>query len=495
MLKRSYQAISFDLPSSALLKAAGVDLHQYFGLWCVEPTSFLQMMQSLEDYNLLRHAQSTQFDGKVDAARSAISVTDESGREAEEESTVKIAVLSLTGMMTKRGSSLSSAGSSVRLRRSIRQAARDKSIDAILIKVDSPGGTVDGTADLADAVAEAAAQKPTWAFTEDLTASAAYWVASQASRIYANQKTARIGSIGTFIGLYDTSKRAEAEGVKAVVIKSGQLKGLGFAGTAITEAHQKELQGLVDGIQASFSAGVRTGRGLKAEAVAKLATGGVWLADQAVTAGLIDGIQSYEDTLEALAGEVQKRRSGPLAAPKSASLADAEVADASVSSTASTEQASPSSESSLLHEHNVPERPMAVKTTSSAGTQTATVPGADMPATPSLSSNEHAAFQRLLAENRKMKLDNLRQACVGRMDGDSAKSFVAFADTISQAVGFKPLVFAAQGESSADAQPIDAVEHLTAIVSGMPKMTEAGPLQLEATDPHEELFSQAFDAM
>lgn len=151
MPQRSYQAISFDLPPSALLKAAGVDLHQYFGLWCVEPTSFLQMMQSLEDYNLLRHVETAHFDGTVDAARSAIAVTDASGLEAEDDddrqrdSSVKIAVLSLSGMMTKRGRSLSSAGSSVRLRRSLRQAARDSSIDAILLKVDSPGGTVDAS--------------------------------------------------------------------------------------------------------------------------------------------------------------------------------------------------------------------------------------------------------------------------------------------------------------------------------------------------------------
>ena len=128
-------------------------------------------------------------------------------------------------------------------------------------------------------------------------ASAAYWIGSQADRIYANDATAMIGSIGTFVGLYDYSGRAEKEGIKAVVIKAGKFKGSGFEGTAITEEQQAHWQSLVDKTQAEFSAAVASGRRLGLARVNELADGRVHLAADAKTLGLIDGIQSYEQTL------------------------------------------------------------------------------------------------------------------------------------------------------------------------------------------------------
>ena len=157
-------------------------------------------------------------------------------------------------------------------------------------------------------MAEANGRKPVYAFAEDTTASAAYWVASQAAKVYANNRTAKVGSIGTLLYLYDLSGMAEKEGVRPVVIKTGDLKGVGVPGAAVTEQHEAYLQEIVDQTQAEFTAGVMAGRGMNSEQVAAVATGRVYNAGEAQRVGLIDGINSFDETLALLAAEIRGRR-------------------------------------------------------------------------------------------------------------------------------------------------------------------------------------------
>jgi signal peptide peptidase SppA len=183
----------------------------------------------------------------------------------------------------------------------IRQAAADPNVSGILLHIDSPGGTVAGTADLAREVRDAKRRKPVWAHVADMAASAAYWVASQADQIYANAPTALVGSIGTVLTVYDQSAAAEAQGIKPHVFATGPLKGAGAPGTPVTEEHQSYFQGIVDAMQPHFDAAVRGGRGMSADELAAVRTGGVFAAPKALELKLIDGIRSFDRTLEALA--------------------------------------------------------------------------------------------------------------------------------------------------------------------------------------------------
>jgi len=271
----------------------GLDLDQYFGLWAVDDSRFLAMFDRVSKMNLAAHIE-------IHAKDVAAVVAGPSPKPLAVDD-VGIQVIDINGTMTKRGSSLSEAASTVLMRQAIRQAAADPNVDAILLRIDSPGGTVAGTADLAAEVKRASEQKPVHAFAEDLAASAAYWVASKASKIYANSATAMIGSIGTFIGLYDYSVQAEKEGVRAIVIKAGKLKGAGFAGTEITDEQQAMWQRVVDQVQAEFVAGVATGRNVSVETVEGWADGRIHAANDAAKLGMIDGIQSFEETLAGLA--------------------------------------------------------------------------------------------------------------------------------------------------------------------------------------------------
>ena len=268
----------------------------YAGVWAIEPSAGAALWSL---------AQRTDLTAHVTAAESPKLV-------AAEYQTVKagggqqVAIVPLVGSLMKMRASMSSGTSTVEARRMLRKAAADPDVSAILLHIDSPGGTVSGTADLAADVKAAAKQKPVWAFAEDLCASAAYWVASQADRVFANTATAMVGSIGTLAVIYDLSGAAEQQGVKALVFGTGPLKGAGAPGAPVTEEQQAYFRGLVEDSQKSFDAAVQKARGLTDKQLAGAKTGGVFGAAEALERKLIDGVQSFDQTVAQLAAEARR---------------------------------------------------------------------------------------------------------------------------------------------------------------------------------------------
>lgn len=169
------------------------------------------------------------------------------------------------------------------------QAVANSSIKSILLYIDSPGGQVAGGMETADAIRNAAKSKTVNAYIEDLGASGAYWLASQAGHIKANPN-AMVGSIGVYTVYIDWSKFAESVGAKVHVIRSGEHKGMGVEGAPITENQIAAMQETIDGMAGHFKSEVATGRKMSAEKVAELATGRVWLAPAAKENGLIDEV-------------------------------------------------------------------------------------------------------------------------------------------------------------------------------------------------------------
>ena len=183
--------------------------------------------------------------------------------------------------------------STVFTRRALRAAVADKAVASILMVFDSPGGYVAGTNELAAEVAAANEVKPVYAYAEDLMASAAYWVASQARAIYANP-TAQVGSIGVFAVVHDASKAAEVAGVTVHVLSTGPLKGAGADGAPVTAEHLAAWQTEIDDTMAHFAAAVRKGRNMTPKGFAEVATGGTWIASKAKDLGLIDAVKPLE---------------------------------------------------------------------------------------------------------------------------------------------------------------------------------------------------------
>jgi signal peptide peptidase SppA len=264
-------------------------LHEYLGTWAMYPPHFLAYWHAATSTDLVAHVKAAL--PKTEPTPTQM-VPGKGGK--------SVAVVNVRGTLMKQRPSLGGS-SSVDVRRQVRQAANDPNVSGILLAVDSPGGTVAGTDDLAREVRTARRKKPTWAYVEDLGASAAYWVASQAGAVYANSPTALVGSIGTVLTVYDESKAAEAQGVRPLVFATGPLKGAGSPGTAVNDEQAAYLQGIVNGTQESFDAAVRSGRGLSAAELSAVRSGGVFLAAEAQRLRLIDGIRSFDATLDALA--------------------------------------------------------------------------------------------------------------------------------------------------------------------------------------------------
>jgi len=179
------------------------------------------------------------------------------------------------------------------IRAQLGEAMADDAIDSIHLQVSSPGGIVDGLVDTADAIYNARKTKKVTATVEDLTASAAYWLTSQAGTIDAG-RTAEIGSIGVYTVYLDSSKLADDMGFKVVLIKSGEHKGMGVAGVEITAEQIAAVQGNIDAIADQFIDSVARGRSRDAADIRKLATGQLWIAAEARKLGLIDRVTTIE---------------------------------------------------------------------------------------------------------------------------------------------------------------------------------------------------------
>jgi len=213
-----------------------------------------------------------------------------------------IAVIGVFGPMFKGYGSWGYADQA-ELSATVRQAAADPHIGGIMLLIDSPGGSVAGTGDLAAEVKAANAVKPVMAYIEDCGCSAAYWTAANARAIYSND-TAAVGSIGVVTALVDASKAFESAGIKVTPIVTGKFKGVGDPSQPVTQEHVDYVQEHVDALFGHFVDAVAKGRGIRGETVRKLEAK-VFIGEQAAANKLTDGVMGFDKALAMLAKEVR----------------------------------------------------------------------------------------------------------------------------------------------------------------------------------------------
>lgn len=248
-----------------------------------------------------------------------------------------IALIGIQGLMVRSIPSWASwaedeglATATARVRQAVLAAAADPAVKGIMLMIDSPGGSVDGTQDLAHAVRAAAGVKPVRAHAPGLAASAAYWVASQATEFTAGE-TALVGSIGVITSFYDFSKALADAGIKAEVVRSGPAKGGVQFGEPVTDEARARIQTIIDDTAAIFAAEVAAGRGARiaADRMPEIRTGDVWIAGKAKGLGLIDQVTSDAEALHALVSATAPK--GPIMSIWSKlfpGLSKAEIAEA-----------------------------------------------------------------------------------------------------------------------------------------------------------------------
>lgn len=267
-------------------------LDEYLADWMIAPRGFEVLRSRLMSFDLAAHIRATAGAPPRPVALAYDTIEARNGN--------KVAVVRMVGPMMKGQSSLGGSASTIAVRRAIRQAAQDDDVVGIALAVDSPGGTVAGTKDLADDVRAAARRKPVIAHADDMTASAAYWVSSQADEVWANASTALVGSIGTIISIQESAGRADRLGTRERVFMTGPLKDVG-GDSPISAEGAAYLQKLAEDLQVEFDAAVKRGRRLTAAQLAEVRSGAIFTAADAQRLGLINGVRSLESTIEALA--------------------------------------------------------------------------------------------------------------------------------------------------------------------------------------------------
>ena len=206
----------------------------------------------------------------------------------------------------------------------VRQMTRQKSLPAVVLDIDSPGGSASGSDYLYLALKRLAARKPLVAHISGIGASGSYLAAMAAQEIVV-APSAVVGSVGVISAGPRLPALLDRLGVRVEEHRAGRLKGMGAPWRNETEEEAAREQQLVDAFYDRFVDRVAEGRNLDRARVLELATGEVWLGTQAVELGLADKVGDLDDAIEAaakLAGVPAEASPVRLRRPLLARLAD-----------------------------------------------------------------------------------------------------------------------------------------------------------------------------
>jgi protease IV len=184
----------------------------------------------------------------------------------------------------------------------IRDLTKEDDVKAMIIRIDSPGGTTVGSEALYEELRKFAAKKPLVAVMDSVAASGGYITAIAADRIYARGNTIT-GSIGVIFSYPDISKLLDTVGVKMEEVKSGELKAEPSGTHPVPEKAKIVMQEMVNDGFTWFKGLVATRRKLDAATVDRLADGRVYSGRQALTVKLIDELGTEENARTWLAKE------------------------------------------------------------------------------------------------------------------------------------------------------------------------------------------------
>lgn len=186
---------------------------------------------------------------------------------------------------------------------SLQQAIADPNIEAIVLQIDSPGGTVDGTKIFADAIKQST--KPVVAYVDGLMASAAYWIGSSASSIIASTPIDIIGSIGTMVQWADFTEAYKQRGIKVheAYASDSVDKNKIFSNATITGNYTEIVTKVLDPINEQFLSAVKDNRSGKIDLNKEnVLTGKTYMAKDALKNGLIDKIGTLDQAIKTAKG-------------------------------------------------------------------------------------------------------------------------------------------------------------------------------------------------
>jgi len=219
-----------------------------------------------------------------------------------------VAVIQMSGVIGPKANlfmEISGGTSAQALRNETLAAGEDPKVESVILYADSPGGNVLGIAEGAAAMFELAKKKPTATFSDGTLASAAYWWGSAAAKVFISGPMVNVGSIGVRTEHTDTSMADAARGVKRTIIKAGAYKAAGDGPLDPKTLEYRQAQ--VDYLYSLFVDAVAMNRGVDVETVLQdMADGRVFIGQQAVDAGLVDGFATLEDLIAQMSDDPHK---------------------------------------------------------------------------------------------------------------------------------------------------------------------------------------------
>ncbi|WP_265030395.1 S49 family peptidase [Wolbachia endosymbiont (group B) of Athalia cordata] len=205
-----------------------------------------------------------------------------------------IAIIRIYGVLTKKTEAFDhilDMTSYENIHEEIESALEDKSIETILLDIDSPGGEVNGVFDLADFIYSARGKKRIIAIANDDAYSAAYAIASSAEKVFVS-RTSGVGSIGVIASHIDQSRFDEKQGIKYTTIFAGSRKNDLNPHEQMTSESLESLQKEVDRLYEMFVQLIARNRNLSIQAI-KSTEAGLYFGEKAVEIGLADGVTTF----------------------------------------------------------------------------------------------------------------------------------------------------------------------------------------------------------
>jgi protease-4 len=228
-------------------------------------------------------------------------------RTVEGSGRAKIVLTDIAGFLSEEGQSQTlvigaptpRVGLLVRFREELKKAAEDSDVKALIVRINSPGGTVTASDIMLRElqIFKAAKKVPVVAVMMDVAASGGYYVALGADTIVAHPTTVT-GSIGVIMVTVNAAGLMQKLGIDAGAIKSGERKDMGSPFRALTGEERQILQSVIDGLQGQFLARLVESRKIPMDTARRLADGRVYTAKQALDLKLIDRIGYMDDALE-----------------------------------------------------------------------------------------------------------------------------------------------------------------------------------------------------
>ena len=211
----------------------------------------------------------------------------------------KVAVLPISGLITDSEATIEQ----------LKKFAKDDSVKAIVVRLNTPGGGVGPSQEIYEEVRKIRGKKVIVASMGALSASGGYYIACGADKIFANPGTIT-GSIGVLMQFVNVKDLIEKIGVKGFVIKSGSFKDTGSPVREMSPEERKLLQNVIDNVHSQFVNAVVEGRKLPREDVLAIADGRILSGEQAKELGLVDALGNQEDAV-AEAGKMAKIEGEP----------------------------------------------------------------------------------------------------------------------------------------------------------------------------------------